>query len=78
MLFRSINLADSYAVTAQFLASIVENFTMLESQFPRGWFKINDDQTVTWNAIGNNQSITWQDVGNGQNPNWVQIDNTQV
>jgi hypothetical protein len=71
------NLADLSAVTAQFQASIIETFSLLDSQFPRGWFKINDDQAVTWAAINNDNSVSWTEVNNTQPNSWVVIDNNQ-
>ena len=32
---------------------------LLDYQFPRGWIKINDNQTATWNNVNNNQNVVW-------------------
>jgi hypothetical protein len=66
------------AQQSNFLQSIVENFNLLDLATVRGWFKINDDQSITWTAINNTQSITWSNIGDDQTPNWVQIDNSQA
>lgn len=68
---------DAYAAQADFAPAIAELFTLLDSPIGRGWFRIDDDQTVTWLAVNNAQSTTWTNVGDDQNPNWTVINNTQ-
>jgi len=70
-------LTDSYQAAVDFIGLLQEQFTVIDSLIARGWFKINDDQTVTWQAANNSQSVTWQNINDNQDPNWVVIDNTQ-
>jgi hypothetical protein len=71
-----------------YIDTVVENFIIIDTIIGRGWFIINDNQTITWNAISNNQTITWnaisnnqtitwQNIGNDSTPNWTIIDNGQ-
>ena len=62
---------------AQFNPSCTEQVILTDYQFARGWFIINNNQTVTWGNINNNQSITWTNVNDTQNPNWVNINDNQ-
>jgi hypothetical protein len=65
------------SVQANFNSLINENLVVLDEFVGRGWFRIVDNQTVTWAAINNGQTVTWQNVGNDQNPNWVVVNNSQ-
>lgn len=60
-----------------YVDSVSEQVILTDYQFARGWFKINNNQTVTWGNINNNQSITWTNVNDTQNPNWVNINDNQ-
>jgi hypothetical protein len=51
--------------------------TLSDFQYARGWFNINDNQTVTWGAINNTQAPTWSSIDDTQNPNWINIDDDQ-
>jgi hypothetical protein len=31
-----------------------------------GWFKINNDQTITWTAVNNSSTVTWTPIDNTQ------------
>ena len=73
----NFNPAALQSVQANFNSLINENLVLLDEFVGRGWFRIVDDQTVTWTAINNGQSITWQNIGNNQNPNWVVVNNLQ-
>ena len=57
---------NAQAITAQFVASITENSALADLLKIHGWFRINDDQTVTWVRVVDSQS-----------PNWTNIDNIQ-
>ena len=65
------------AVLAQFNAVCTDLITLSDYQFARGWFKINDNQTVTWVPVNDTQTNGWVLVPDDQNPNWVQIDDNQ-
>jgi hypothetical protein len=66
------------AVLAQFNVVNIDNLvTLSDFQYARGWFKINDNQTVTWGSINNTQAPTWSSIDDTQNPNWVNIDDIQ-
>jgi hypothetical protein len=66
------------AVLAQFnVVNIDSLVTLSDFQYARGWFKINDNQTVTWAAVNNNQTQSWTPVNDNQNPNWVEINDNQ-
>jgi len=66
------------AVLAQFNVVNIDNLvTLSDFQYARGWFKINDNQTVTWTTINNNQTQSWTSVNDNQNPNWINIDDNQ-
>ena len=41
-------MADSSTQISQFYESITEAFTILDSQFPRGWIRIDDSETANW------------------------------
>jgi hypothetical protein len=45
--------ADAPTVIASFNSQITENLVLLDSPFPRGWYAINDGQTVTWTKVNN-------------------------
>ena len=56
---------------AAFLASQVETTTLLDYQYARGWFKINDNQSVTWVPINTNGDSIVQWTNNAlQNDIW--------
>ena len=66
------------SVLAQFnVVNIDSLVTLSDFQYARGWFKINDNQTVTWGAINNTQAPTWSSIDDTQNPNWINIDDNQ-
>jgi hypothetical protein len=65
------------SVQANFNSLINENLVVLDEFVGRGWFRIVDNQTVTWSSVNNSQTVTWQNVGNDQNPNWVVVNNSQ-
>ena len=66
------------AVLAQFNVVNIDNLvTLSDFQYARGWFKINDNQTVTWVDVNNNQTQSWTSVNDNQNPNWVEINDNQ-
>lgn len=58
--------ADLESVVASFVSSISEGNTIGDSQYGRGWFIINDNQTITWVSLDDSQT-----------PNWTQIYNSQ-
>ena len=60
-----------------FLQSIIENVILDETQFPRGWFRIDDDQIANWAAINNSQTVSWSAINNNQTQNWANIVDTQ-
>jgi len=60
-----------------FFGLLAESSTITDFQFGRGWFKINDNQTVTWVDVNNNQTQSWTSVSDDQNPNWIEIDDSQ-
>jgi len=62
----NINSADLPSVIASFISSINESNIIRDSQYGRGWFIINDNQTITWVSLDDSQT-----------PNWVQINNSQ-
>ena len=70
-------MGDSSVQQSNFYNSIIESFVMLDTNFVRGWFTINDDQTITWNQINNNQSVSWTQVNNVQADSWTEINNSQ-
>ena len=76
-LSENLNSADKNTVTANFYASIIENVDMLASLIQRGWIKIDDDQTITWNAVNNTGGGSWTTVNNTQTTNWNQVDDSQ-
>jgi len=57
---------DLPSVIASFISSINESNIIRDSQYGRGWFIINDNQTITWVSLDDSQT-----------PNWVQINNSQ-
>ena len=65
------------AVLAQFNVATSDLITLSDYQFNGGWFKINDNQTVTWVDVNNNQTQSWTSVNDDQNPNWVEINDNQ-
>ena len=66
------------SVLAQFnVVNIDSLVTLSDFQYARGWFNINDNQTVTWGAINNTQAPTWSSIDDTQNPNWINIDDNQ-
>jgi hypothetical protein len=67
--------ADAITVIASFTSQITENLVLLDIPFPRGWFKINDDQTVSWGAVNNTNSASWVAVNNGQTVTWNNVNN---
>lgn len=74
----AIAVANLDSTQANYHMGIVENFIIIDTIIGRGWFIINDNQTITWNAVANGQTTTWQNIGDNQTPNWVTIDNTQA
>ena len=71
----NINPADSITVIASFTSQSTENLVLLDSQFPRGWYAINDGQTTGWSAVNNTESSTWTSINDGQTVTWVPINN---
>ena len=51
----NLNPVDKETVIASFSSIINESFTVNESPFPRGWFIIDDSQSITWVTIDNSQ-----------------------
>jgi hypothetical protein len=74
----NLNSGDSSAQQSNFLQAIVETFTALDLASVYGWFKINNDQSVTWNAINNNNTVTWANIGNDQSVTWNAINNNNT
>jgi hypothetical protein len=73
----AFTLSDAFASQVDFAPLIAELMTLLDTPIARGWFRIDDSQTVVWQAADNSQSVTWQQIGDEQNPNWTVINNTQ-
>ena len=67
-------MADSSAQQSAFYNSIIESFVILDTNFVRGWFTINDDQTITWNQIANTNTVNWTQINNTQPDVWTEID----
>jgi len=67
--------ADAITVIASFSSQITENLVLLDSPILRGWFKINDDQTVSWGAVNNTNSAAWAAVNDGQTVSWNNVNN---
>ena len=65
------------AVLAQFNVVCTELVTLSDYQFARGWFKINDNQTVTWVPVNDMQSSNWAQIDDTQNPNWIPVNDIQ-
>jgi len=51
----NLNPADKETVIASFNSIINESFAVNDSPFPRGWFVIDDSQSITWITIDNSQ-----------------------
>jgi len=47
--------ADLTSVVASFISAISESSVIGDFQYGRGWFIINDNQTITWVQINNSQ-----------------------
>jgi predicted aspartyl protease len=71
-----IALTEITAAQTNFVGYTAETFVLSESLFPRGWIKINDDQSNNWTGIVTN-TTTWSPINNTQNPGWVDIDDSQ-
>jgi hypothetical protein len=54
-IIENFNIADSSAQQSAFLQSRIEPFTVADLAGATGWFKINNDQTITWTPINNTQ-----------------------
>ena len=67
--------ADAITVIASFSSQITENLVLLDSPILRGWFKIDDDQTVSWGAVNNTNSAVWAAVNDGQMVSWNNVNN---
>ena len=72
-----VNSADQESITAAFKEAIIEAFYALDSQIPRGWIKINDNQTANWANISNTSGVVWTQQNDTQTPNWQQINDFQ-
>jgi hypothetical protein len=73
----SITLADSISVIKTIYGDVSEPITLLNTQGNTGWFKIVDDQTVTWVAINNVQGSGWTQIDNSETIIWTQVNNIQ-
>jgi hypothetical protein len=62
----NLNSADSSVQQSAFLQSLVESFGVLDLAGASGWFKINNDQTITWTAVNNSSTVTWTPIDNTQ------------
>jgi len=51
----NLNPIDKETVIASFNSIINESFSVNDSPFPRGWFIIDDSQSITWVTIDNSQ-----------------------
>ena len=51
----NLNPIDKETVIASFNSIIKESFSINDSSFPRGWFIIDDSQSITWVTIDNSQ-----------------------
>jgi hypothetical protein len=60
-----------------YLEFIVEDIRVLDVICYNGWFKIENNQTVTWNSIANTQTPNWSNINDDQTQNWDRIDTTQ-
>ena len=67
LIAEGFTLFDAQSAQANFAPVIAELLTILDSQIGRGWFKINDDQSVTWTNVNNTNSSTWSNINNTQN-----------
>jgi len=68
--------ADAITVIASFTSQIAENLVLLDEPFPRGWFKINDDQIAVWAGVNNTDANTWTNINDGQLVVWTKVDNS--
>ena len=78
ILAETLVLIETQSAQVDFRPAVAELITLLDFAIGRGWFKIPDDQTVTWNAINNTESTTWSTIDDTQTPGWTPIDNTQL
>jgi hypothetical protein len=51
----NLNPIDKETVITSFNSIINEHFSVNDSLFPRGWFIIDDSQSITWVTINNSQ-----------------------
>jgi len=66
------------AVLAQFNVVNIDNLvTLADFQYARGWFKINDSQSVTWVPVNDSQPSGWALIDDTQTPNWAPVDDSQ-
>jgi hypothetical protein len=56
----AVTLADSSTQQSNFLQTITEAIALLDSQFPRGWYTINDNQDANWGF----RQQTFTDIAN--------------
>ena len=56
----NLNSADSSTQQSNFLQTITEAVSLLDSQFPRGWFTIDDSQNANWGF----RQQTFTDIAN--------------
>jgi len=68
--------ADAITVIASFTSQITENLVLLDSPFPRGWFKIDDTQAENWVRVNNTDANTWTNINDGQLVVWTKVDNS--
>jgi hypothetical protein len=58
-------ITETESALGVFYGLLNELSVITDYQFGRGWFKINDNQTVTWVDVNDNQTNVWQPVING-------------
>ena len=70
-------LTDAESVLKSMFANLLESTTISDYQYARGWFKINDSQSVTWVPVNDSQPNGWALIDDTQTPNWAPVDDSQ-
>jgi hypothetical protein len=59
-------MTDTQVGSVEFVGTVLELMTLLDLQYARGWFQVNDAQTPNWVAVVDTQV-----------PGWIVIDDNQ-
>tara|TARA_R110000868_G_C10691186_1_gene748340 strand:+ start:191 stop:787 length:597 start_codon:yes stop_codon:yes gene_type:complete len=73
----AMTLAMALSSITHYHPTCTDLIILSDYQYGRGWFKIDDNQAITWVAVVDAQASGWSLVDDTQDPNWVNVNDIQ-